>query len=120
MPTNLEDTVKKALIRLQVLCETTRRSSFHIVGPMYVAEYEDVLQHLREAQVDVDGFDIPESAMPDLGNGDRNCIRDFFIMRLAGLLMHLARVAPHSGNDQAVAKRIMDALQPIDDGEVPW
>jgi|GEM_PF-5124915 len=115
MPTNLEDTVNKALIRLQVLCETTRRSGFHTVAPMYVAEYEDVLRHLREAQIDVDGFDIPESAMPGLENGDRNCVRDFFIMRLAGLLMRLARVAPNAGNDQAIAKRIMDALQPLDD-----
>jgi hypothetical protein len=111
----------KSRIRLQVLCDTVRASRTPWIGEMYVTEYEDILRDLREHDVDVGGFEIPDSALHGLQDGVRDCDRDFFNMRLAGLLLHVARLAPHSATpDVEMAERIRLALQPSDDEDVPF
>src|SRR3954465_4610286 len=108
--------VAKARVRLQVLCVTIRTIPFARVSEMYVIEYEDILLGLREAGVDVRGFGIPDSALLGLNDGDRDCHREFFVMRLAGLLLHLAQVSPGSAApDIEMAERILIAFQPGDD-----
>lgn len=111
-----DEAVSKARVRLQVLCDTTRTIAFPRVLQMYVEEYEDILRHLNEAGVDVVGFQITDSALCGHNEGERECSREFFIMRLAGLILHLAQVAPRSvAPDVEMSERIFLAFQPEDE-----
>jgi len=87
---------------------------------MYVHEYESILRCLQDAGVDVVGFEVPDSATR-ASFDERTCDRDFFIMKLSGLILHLATVAPGaSGADLALAKRLRLEFQTSDDEDPPF
>jgi hypothetical protein len=87
---------------------------------MYVSEYEDILNQLGHAGVDVLGFEIPETAMPGLQDDIRNCNREFFEMRLAGLLLHLSRLAQKgTALDPTLAERIIEQLR-LRENDIPF
>lgn len=88
---------------------------------MFVGEYEDILRQLADEGVDVNGFEIPDEAIPGLEDGYRNCDRDFFDMRLATVMVH---ISTHTGKgvhpDSASVERIMNALDAWKNDDVPF
>ena len=114
----VEGITSKARIRLQVLCDTVPTIVTPWVPDIYVAEYQNILGDLRDGGIDIQGFEIPESITAD---ADRGCDRQFFIMKLSGLLLHLASAVPRSiGPDPAMSQRIRAALSKSDDDDVPF
>ncbi|HEV8553913.1 MAG TPA: hypothetical protein VGR65_11115 [Casimicrobiaceae bacterium] len=107
----------KSRIRLQVLCETLPTVRSPWIPDVYLSEYADILGTLREDGVDVAGFEIP----PNVVESERGCEREFFVMKLTGLLLHLSAIAPEVvGPDIAVLQRIRMRLQPPEDEDVPF